>query len=129
MFDIGFLELLLIGTVALLVLGPERLPRAARTLGLWLRRARAAWYSMRAEMEREFADDELRRSLATTRAELEDAKRALGETGRELAARGAELGEGLRGVEQALTEPQRDAERFAGGESAAAAAEAGKPPA
>ena len=35
MFDIGFLELLIIGVVGLLVLGPERLPKAARTAGLW----------------------------------------------------------------------------------------------
>lgn len=86
MFDVGFFELLLIGTVALLVLGPERLPRAARSLGLWLRRARAAWYAVRADLERELADDELRRSLAATRAELADARRLLDASGREIAA-------------------------------------------
>lgn len=36
MLDIGFLELMLIGIVGLLVLGPERLPRAARTTGMWI---------------------------------------------------------------------------------------------
>ena len=41
MFDLGFSELLLIGVVALIVLGPERLPKAARLAGLWMRRARA----------------------------------------------------------------------------------------
>jgi sec-independent protein translocase protein TatB len=43
MFDIGFSELLIIAVVALLVLGPERLPRAARLAGMWVRRARAQW--------------------------------------------------------------------------------------
>ena len=43
MFDIGFGELLLIAVVALVVLGPERLPKAARFAGLWVRRARAQW--------------------------------------------------------------------------------------
>ena len=42
MFDIGFSELLLVGLVALLVLGPERLPIAARNAGLWLGRAKRA---------------------------------------------------------------------------------------
>ena len=46
MFDVGFSELLLIAVVALLVLGPERLPKAARFAGLWVRRARAQWNSV-----------------------------------------------------------------------------------
>ena len=41
MFDVGFSELVLIALVALVVLGPERLPKAARLAGLWVRRARA----------------------------------------------------------------------------------------
>lgn len=63
MFDIGFSELLLIAVVALIVLGPERLPKAARFTGLWVRRARAQWYSVKSELERDLAADELRRSL------------------------------------------------------------------
>ena len=53
MFDIGFSELLLVGIVALLVLGPERLPVAARTLGRGLGQARRAMNGLRAQMERE----------------------------------------------------------------------------
>lgn len=63
MFDIGFSELLVIAVVALVVLGPERLPKAARFAGLWLRKARAQWYSVKAEFERELAADELKRSV------------------------------------------------------------------
>ncbi|MDH5822053.1 Sec-independent protein translocase protein TatB [Luteimonas sp. RD2P54] len=63
MFDIGFSELFLIAVVALVVLGPERLPRAARFAGLWVRRARAQWHSVRSELERELAAEELKRSL------------------------------------------------------------------
>lgn len=63
MFEVGLLELAVIGLVALLVLGPERLPRAARTVGLYVRKARQSWYSVRADIERELAADELRRSL------------------------------------------------------------------
>jgi sec-independent protein translocase protein TatB len=72
MFDIGFSELLVIAVVALLVLGPERLPKAARFAGLWVRRARAQWYSVRSELERELAADELKRSLRETENQMRD---------------------------------------------------------
>lgn len=72
MFDIGFSELFLIAVVALLVLGPERLPKAARFAGLWVRRARAQWYSVRSELERELATEELQRSLRDTRQAVTD---------------------------------------------------------
>lgn len=63
MFDIGFGELLLVAVVALVVLGPEKLPRAARFAGLWVRKARAQWNAVKAELENELADEELRRNL------------------------------------------------------------------
>jgi sec-independent protein translocase protein TatB len=53
MFEVGFSELLLVGVVALLVLGPERLPVAARTLGRGLGQARRAMHALRAQVERE----------------------------------------------------------------------------
>lgn len=72
MFDIGISELLMIGIVALVVLGPERLPKAARFAGLWVRRARAQWYSVKGELEREMAAEELQRSLRETREAAKD---------------------------------------------------------
>ena len=81
MFDIGFSELFLVGIVALLVLGPERLPRAARLTGLWVRRARAQWYSVKSELESELADEELKRSLRQTRDELQQAQSQLRQSG------------------------------------------------
>jgi len=63
MFDVGFSELLIIAVVALLVLGPERLPHAARFAGLWVRRARAQWESVRAELERELEGERLKSDL------------------------------------------------------------------
>src|SRR3546814_7584820 len=70
MFGIGFSELLLIAVIALLVLGPERLPKAARFAGLWVRRARAQWYSVKSELERELATEDLRRTLSAQGEEL-----------------------------------------------------------
>ena len=63
MFDIGFPELLLIAIVGLLVLGPERLPEALRTLGLWLGRMRRSFVAVKAEIEKEIGMDEVRRQL------------------------------------------------------------------
>lgn len=53
MFEIGFTEMLLVGVVALLVLGPERLPVAARTLGRGLGQAKRAMGMLRDQVERE----------------------------------------------------------------------------
>lgn len=80
MFDIGFTELLLIAVVALVVLGPERLPKAARFAGLWVRRARAQWYSVKSELEREIAADELKRGLGDARRAAEDLQRTIQDT-------------------------------------------------
>lgn len=63
MFDVGFSELVLIAIVALLVLGPERLPGAARTVGALLRKARQSFEAVKGEVEREVRDDELKRVL------------------------------------------------------------------
>lgn len=71
MFDVGFVELLVIGVVALLVLGPERLPAAARMVGGLLRKARNSWNSLRGELEREFAAEELKRSIGNTARQLD----------------------------------------------------------
>lgn len=63
MFDIGFSELLLVGLVALLVIGPERLPTAARMAGLWFGRLKRSFTSIKEEVEREIGADEIRRQL------------------------------------------------------------------
>ncbi len=81
MFDVGFSELLVIAVVALLVLGPERLPKAARFAGLWVRRARAQWSSVKAEFERDLADEDLKRSLRETQDALRDAHATLRNAG------------------------------------------------
>ena len=81
MFDIGFSELLVIALVALVVLGPERLPKAARFAGLWVRRARAQWYSVKSELERELAAEDLKRSLQETQAAMREAQATLRNVG------------------------------------------------
>lgn len=104
MFDIGFSELFLIGIVALVVLGPERLPKAARFVGLWVRRARAQWYSVKSELEHELADEELRRSLRATQDELRAAHEDLRAQGDSMRAQFASVGEDARTLDAQLRE-------------------------
>jgi sec-independent protein translocase protein TatB len=74
MFEISFPEFALVCIIALLVLGPERLPEALRTLGLWLGRMRRSFNAVRTEIEREIGMDEVRRQLHNETI-LEDIKR------------------------------------------------------
>lgn len=63
MFDIGFAELLVVAVISLVVLGPERLPGALRTTGLWVGRIRRGIRDIKTDIEREVGADEIRRQL------------------------------------------------------------------
>ncbi|MCQ8103501.1 Sec-independent protein translocase protein TatB [Methylomonas sp. SURF-2] len=60
MFDVGFSEMLMVGLVGLLVLGPERLPKLAREAALWLGKARSLLHDAKAEIKRELDLEELK---------------------------------------------------------------------
>lgn len=104
MFDIGFSELLVIAIVALIVLGPERLPKATRFAGLWVRRARAQWYSVKDELERELAADELKRSLRDTQDALRDTEQRIRDSTRETERQFDEMRQAVRDDARALRE-------------------------
>ncbi len=72
MFDIGFSELALIAIVALVVLGPERLPEAARALGKWVGRARRMMRDMTEELEREVDVSDLREQFREAKRSVEE---------------------------------------------------------
>ncbi len=63
MFDIGATELLLVAIIGLVVVGPERLPRLARTIGMWVKRARGQMSSIQKEINRELELEDLKRQL------------------------------------------------------------------
>jgi sec-independent protein translocase protein TatB len=70
-FDIGFAELLLIGVVGLLVIGPEQLPGAVRTTLAWVNRFRRSFDQIRTEVRRELHNDEILQNLKTESQALE----------------------------------------------------------
>lgn len=83
MFDVGFWELAIIAVIALLVIGPERLPKAARTAGLWVGRARRMVTDVKADIDREIRDGDL--------AELKKAGEELKKTQSAVESAGAQI--------------------------------------
>jgi sec-independent protein translocase protein TatB len=63
MFDVGFWELTIIALVALIVIGPERLPKVARTVGLWLGRGRRFIATVKADIDKEIKAEELKKII------------------------------------------------------------------
>ena len=87
-FSLG--KLVLLALIALIVLGPEKLPGAARTVGALLRRVRSGWDDVRAEVERELEVEQIRRAAREAAAQAEAAQQ--------------EVRDGLRGVHAPLAE-------------------------
>jgi len=77
MFDVGFAELFLLAIIGLLVLGPERLPKVARTLGGFVRKARMSWISLRNTIESEINEADLSKPIKKTSEELKQIGREL----------------------------------------------------
>ncbi|MGO2354110.1 MAG: Sec-independent protein translocase protein TatB [Marinomonas foliarum] len=70
MFDIGFSELLVVFVVGLLILGPERLPHAAKTAGLWVRKIRRSIGSVQREINAQLDHEELQQKITETNQRL-----------------------------------------------------------
>ena len=86
MFDIGFPELVVVSIVALLVIGPEKLPEAIRTMSLWVGRVQRSFASIRREIESEIGADEIRQQLHNENIikELEETKNTLQQAGQDV---------------------------------------------
>ena len=80
MFDVGFAELFLLALIGLLVLGPERLPGVARTLGGFVRKARMSWISLRNTIESEMSEADLSKPIKQTTEELNQIAKDLSES-------------------------------------------------
>ena len=84
MIEISFGKLLLLALIALLVLGPEKLPGAARTAGALVRRVRNSWDSVRAEVERELEVEEIKRTAREAASRAEAMQKQMNTTAREV---------------------------------------------
>jgi len=80
MFDMGFAEMLIIGIVALLVIGPERLPSVARKTGTYVAKIKRFVSNVKSDVEREFRTDELQEMLKKQQEELSSLKDIVNET-------------------------------------------------
>ena len=102
MFDIGFAELLLIGVVGLLVVGPEQLPGAVRTVLAWTNRFRRSFDQIRTEVRRELHNDEIMQKLKAESQILEQQVRDTAQSmEQEIAAIGTETSESLQAASTA----------------------------
>ena len=107
MFDIGFAELLLIGVVGLLVVGPEQLPGAVRTVLAWVNRFRRSFDQIRTEVRRELHNDEIMQKLKAESRQLEQQVRDTTQSvEHELQALGADASASLQ-TSSTTTQPQK----------------------
>ena len=72
MLDIGFAELLVVATIALFVVGPERLPSTIRSLSLWLGRLKRSFEEIKSDVSRELHNEEVMRALAEGKDQIKD---------------------------------------------------------
>ncbi len=84
MFDMGFAEMVIIGIVALLVIGPERLPSVARKAGRYVAKIKLFVSNVKSDVEREFRTDELQQMLKQQQEELSSLKDIVNETKRDI---------------------------------------------
>jgi sec-independent protein translocase protein TatB len=111
MFDIGFSEIVVIGVVALIVIGPERLPKTARTVGLLFGRLQRYVNDVKADISREIELDELRR----LQSEMHGAARDIEQS---VKAAASDVTAGVRSVESELNQAAKQAVDASGSDKA-----------
>jgi sec-independent protein translocase protein TatB len=83
MFEVGFSEICMVALVALLVIGPEKLPKVARIAGFWIAKSRRMLASVKVEIHEEFQAEELRQSLKN-QSGINELKQLLDDTSNDL---------------------------------------------
>ena len=111
MFDIAFSEIALIAVVALVVIGPERLPRVARTLGHMFGRLQRYVSEVKADINREIELDELRKLKSEVQSAAQDIERSVSQAA-------SDVESGVRSVEKELNAVASEAAEPAAGAGA-----------
>lgn len=107
MFDVGFSEILVIAVVALIVIGPERLPKVARTLGHLFGRAQRYVNGVKADISRDMALDELRKTQQKVQQEVGAVEQALQQTTQQVSQQVQQLNDAVaQSVQDASKELQ-----------------------
>ena len=101
MFDVGFSELIVIALVALIVIGPERLPRVARTVGALLGRAQRYVNDVKADIQREVDLEELKSLKSTFEDAAKSVEQSVQEVEQDLHATGESLNQSISAAAQA----------------------------
>ena len=103
MFDAGFLEVMIVGIIALLVVGPERLPGVARKVGGWVGKARAFVDSTKADIEREINASEMRELLQNQKKEIDELRHMMDDTTKDIGQQTAEIKDSIQsGIDDAM---------------------------
>lgn len=105
MFDIGFSELLVIAVVALIVIGPERLPKVARTAGHLFGRLQRYVNDVKSDIQREIELDELKKLRSQFEEAARSVEQSVNEVGRELNATTDDLNRAIAGETPAPAAP------------------------
>ncbi len=111
MFDVSFTELIVIGVVALIVLGPERLPKVARTVGHLLGRAQRYVNDVKSDIQREIELDELRQFKQQMDSTAQDVNQSLQQATESIRSTGDTLRAELDNTARAVNEAAADIER------------------
>lgn len=114
MFDIGFSELIVIALVALIVIGPERLPRVARTLGALLGRAQRYVNDVKADIQREVNLDELKDLKSTFQDAAKEVENSVTQVGAQFQAEADALNRSVSAEDETKAEPAPQAHPPAG---------------
>ena len=112
MFDIGFWELMLIGLVALVVVGPERLPKLAYTAGKWLGKGRSMLNAVKSEIDKEIKAEELKQILEKQKKQLNPLGEVIEETASSMRELKNEVGNSVREGESKFGSEEESYTRF-----------------
>ncbi|MDH4293694.1 MAG: Sec-independent protein translocase protein TatB, partial [Betaproteobacteria bacterium] len=124
MFDIGFSELMVIAVVALIVIGPERLPRVARAAGHLFGRMQRYVNDVKSDISREMALDDLRKLQAS----MQDAAKSIEQSvTQEVRSAETEMNKISSDAQAALNEADKPAGEIAASADKPASADGGKP--